>query len=864
MRTILRLRKDNRGDTLVIVLVGIFLLGLLGSAILASTAMNYQMKSIDRGNKKNFYTAEQALDEVYAGVGADVMNSMQFAYTYVLDNMLIKDPVTGKYNTTDNDELNKIFRNIYFYALTGRDPIDENKATNWDTIKAGLNVFDNTKKPYAIYQNEPTKRSELSSYLNNFVASLGSGTHTPVVTIPATSDLDPVAVLYSTKDVTNAAGNFITIETFTLKNVTVTYTSDQDVTSRVSTDITVEVPIVDINFSEVTTIDYTELLKYSIVAEGDESPAKLDVPVMSVKNNLEVNGSIYAGAIESEKKVGIKLDGSIAGGVDLNVTGSNVVTSGDFNLYNGRFTLNRGLTDSTLRFWAKNIITTGENDVVMLDNADCILKDDLQIDGNNSEVTISGNYFGVGYRDSGTGSEADSEEHDYLYFTEDGSSAFDVNGNIVSNTDGYEHEDSSAIIVNGKGASVNLTGLRNMVLAGRAYVDLLDLGNNDGRSTYMTGESISIKGSQNAYLAELSTEYFNNDSSGNPVVLTNPIAYSLFQGKVRDNNILTNKTIAKKVGDSVYFYRNSSNPIDQTNIFEEYFNTTRNKRELREKVDDLEVRELLLGNDTNIMSVGALLNIDHSKAETQSVLVRNHNVEGGNVIGGVAGKSFSNYVSDCNVRFHALLTELHDYPESIETFSVSSTAIDGILNSTNTPMVKYVNAENFNKIFDFTLPELDVTKVIGAEHYENELDITSSGLFGGENGSPTDYNITDLFARIVITKRPTYEITGDFDCGVIISQGDVIIRSDFAGIIICEGDIIVDNGGVGTIELNAYPDLVRWLADNDTTFAQCLSGYLAVSESGDGDATGHVTINNIEYKDLVSYNNWKKLSPNAS
>ncbi|MBE5925822.1 MAG: hypothetical protein E7270_02515 [Lachnospiraceae bacterium] len=857
MQRLFRLRKDNRGDTLVIVLVGIFLVGLLGSAILASTVVNYEMKSIDRGNKKTFYTAEQALDEVYAGIGNDVMLSMQYAYSYVLDNMLETDPTTGKYVTGDNDELNKAFRNIFYYSLTLQEPTD--RATNWTRIKSDITSevastptdLYNKNDPYAVYKN--SDRTALENYLNGFVNATVS-TYAPEVSINTSAG--SVAVMYTAKTGVDNDGNNVTIDTFTLKDVLVTCTTDQGVTSNVSTDIIVEVPIIDINFSEVTSIDYGELLKYSIVAEGDTTSTDA---TMTVNSNLSVNGNVYAGKLASDNKVGIKLDSAI-----FDMTGSNIVTSGDFILEDSQFKLNRADTAASLRFWAKNLITTGNEDVIEMNNTDCILKDDLQLEGSASKVTITGSYYGIGYRDDGTGVEADSEENDWAYFESAGRQAFDADGNLVGSPIQYEHERSSAILVNGGAASLDFSGLDNLFLAGRAYVDLLNPDDVGVNSTYMTGESISIKGSQESYLADYtSTEYFNF-VDGKPVVLTNPVTEEFFDTKVKGKNILTDKTVAKKVGSSVYFYKKVRSPLEQTKTYEEYFNITKNKRTLREKVDNLGVEKLLIGNNTNILSVGTLLKIDHSLTETQSVLVMNHNVENGNAVNVVSGnkfysKSFVNYVSDCNVRFKAMLTELKDYGDIVD-YSVPSAYITSINNSTATPITTYINADNFEKIFDMTLDGLDMSKVAG-DTYVNSLETVASGVFTSQEYA--DYNINNSRASIIITKESDYVLDPSVDCGVVIASGNVKVTSDFTGIIICAGDIEVDNP-VGNIELNSHANLVRWLADNDTTFSQCLKGYLSVSESGDGDATGSVTINNISYQDLVSYQNWRKLSPNAS
>lgn len=849
MKTILRFRKDNRGDTLVIVLVGIFLIGLLGSAILASTAMNYQMKNIDKGQKKNFYTAEQALDEVYAGVGSDVMKSMEYAYTYVLDNMLEIDPTTGKYAPQDNKELNKIFRNIFYYTLTAGIPTD--KALTWDIIRN--NVDSDHNKPVPVYQNTSSMRDELGLHLNTLVTA--GGAYTPVVSIPQGTEN---AVLYDSKIVTNTAGESITIDFFTLKDITVTYTSADDVTSRVSTDIVVEVPVVDINFSEVTTLDYGELLKYSIVAEGDTSTTS---PTMTIKTPTKVNGNIYAGKEASEAKTGIILDRA-----ELDFVGSSLVSSGSIILNSSTLKVNKADTAASMKLWARNLITEGDEDNIDIKNTDCILKDDLQIDGAESVVKISGNYYGIGYRDSGTGIEANSEENDWMYFDSGNNHVFDASGNFLTMPVEYEHENSSAILINGRDAALDLSGLGNLLIAGRAYVDLLNPNaTGDLNSTYMTGESISVKGTQDSYLAELNTEYFN-EKDGKPVVLTNPVDYSFFETNVNGQGIMTDKTVAKRVGSSVYFYRKCVSPIEQTNTYEDYFNSTTKKATLRDKVDDLGVKELLLGANTNFMSVGAMLKVDHSLSESQSVLVREHNVENGAVTvpsgnGAFYNKSFYNYVSDCNVRFKAMLTELKDYGDIVNV-SVPAAYVTSINNSTKTPFTTYVDEDTMLDVFNGTLDTGLLANVSAdGQTYYAEYEVAGTDVFESDDERINKYNFNSK-AAVILTKSADYEVPSNISGGVVIALGNVTVRNDFTGLILCKGDIQIDSV-IADVELNAHDKLVRWLADSDPAFTKCLKGYLALSESGEGDASGHVTINNIEYQDLVSFKNWNKLSPNA-
>ena len=127
----------------------------------------------------------------------------------------------------------------------------------------------------------------------------------------------------------------------------------------------------------------------------------------------------------------------------------------------------------------------------------------------------------------------------------------------------------------------------------------------------------------------------------------------------------------------------------------------------------------------------------------------------------------------------------------------------------------------------------------------------------------TGYNITNNNSFVILTKKDEYVVSGNVTNGIIISSGKkVTVSGDFTGIIICAGDVVIE-GGAGTVYLNAFPDLMEWLTTKDTTLSACLKGYRS-SAAGEGEGSGHVTLNNIGYQDLVSYDNWKKSAVNKS
>lgn len=90
--------------------------------------------------------------------------------------------------------------------------------------------------------------------------------------------------------------------------------------------------------------------------------------------------------------------------------------------------------------------------------------------------------------------------------------------------DATEHRNSGAVVINGKGSTVDLSALTEIVLAGTAYTEIPDvaLGGDSATNEYFVqGESITYKSLQTAYLVDGGILSYN--SSGSERVGRNPM-----------------------------------------------------------------------------------------------------------------------------------------------------------------------------------------------------------------------------------------------------------------------------------------------------------------------------------------------------
>lgn len=112
-------KSDNKGATLVVVIVAMALLGILSSVILYTTYINYKIKLTEARANDNFYTGEVAMEEIKAGLQQEVSNAFSSAYISVMQN----------YSAYDEVERVSQFQYLYLSGLQNvlQDPTDTTK-----------------------------------------------------------------------------------------------------------------------------------------------------------------------------------------------------------------------------------------------------------------------------------------------------------------------------------------------------------------------------------------------------------------------------------------------------------------------------------------------------------------------------------------------------------------------------------------------------------------------------------------------------------------------------------------------------------------------------------------------------------------
>lgn len=256
MKVIKKLKKklNNLGSSIIMVIVALGFIGIIVGALLSAASYAYRLKMQQMNAKDNFYYVEQAMQEVYVGVGTHTIEEMKGAYTYTIENMVHYNTSLGTYETIGDDEANKMFKKEFMTRI----------------------------KNSAYFKQGTDKLADsLSNFISNDTVKLDKG---------------KLSVVKRTVPYTDEDGNAQTRDEIIIKDVTLTRTEDYDknlgegtYTQTLSADILITEPDFEVKFTNLNT-DYSVIFDYAVVAD-------MGIEVNQGKtNNLTIVGNLYGGS----------------------------------------------------------------------------------------------------------------------------------------------------------------------------------------------------------------------------------------------------------------------------------------------------------------------------------------------------------------------------------------------------------------------------------------------------------------------------------------------------------------------------------------------------------------------------------------
>lgn len=246
-----RKMKSNQGNSFIVVVATISFLAVLVTALLVAVALCFRMKAYDINSRDNFYYLEQAMDEIYEGVGEISMNHLNAAYDETSEVMVYFDPTSKTYMTMDNTSANKLMKSTYLHKLSSDSKLQ------YANIEATLNNM--ISNQYSSSKTDGVKLSVKGVELNDDVLTIKD------VVLSREAE-------YSTMNA-KKTGDKMAAATFV---------------QSITTDLTIGVPDFNIDFASVGN-DISELYDFVMISD-------MGVEFNGISTNSSIIGNVYAAA----------------------------------------------------------------------------------------------------------------------------------------------------------------------------------------------------------------------------------------------------------------------------------------------------------------------------------------------------------------------------------------------------------------------------------------------------------------------------------------------------------------------------------------------------------------------------------------
>lgn len=709
-------QKDNRGFSVITVLIAIAFIGIMAMLVLYISMTNLQMKTTDLKAKDSFYTAENALDEIRAGLQEDVGEAMSDAYVEVME--AYTDEKTSNVESLDVIRKNA-FKEKYLKKLRERlqSPDNEN-LYSMEKIKGYVDLAEKLSEEESLKIVNPQGKSpEMTK------GGMESG--------------------------------------ILLKNLKVIYVDPKGRASIIETDIRLGIP--GVTFPTPSTLP--DLMNMIVVANqgivfGEETEALNTRPV-------HIKGSMYAGSNPDTEENGSAVSMDVKEGQEVYLdSGENLVCLGEILVNNNGLFANKGSTD----LWAQGLsVSSGTVELT----GKTYLADDMTLNttqnrSTGSTVSVSGEYYGYGSPESAKES----------YFADNKYAGWS------------DTAMSSAIIVNGKGTTLDLSGVTKFMLAGNSYIGSrkLPAGQGSNSGDVLTGESLTVKANQLAYLVD--QDCFADDTYTNPMTYDTYAAIeeadvtqifdfhkgiAAWGGRSLSELGLDADQPVQKVfyagvdGGYVYFYLNFTDSAQASQFFAQYY--AGSKEELDSYLD------FYLGEDNGIFMKDPSAFLRYITKGNVLTYTGGENSQGKveQASGSVTTETQSQEQTNMQNMWYALTRKM------ITSYDLLKEEVkkDGVFDHSERDENRYV--------FDNLVDEKGLKEFLQNQGSSSEykFEITSQGetlaAYVADNESKQDFVIDEEMAE---TTR------------LVVATGNVVLKSDvdFSGIIMAGGTLTLKPG----------------------------------------------------------------------
>lgn len=580
-----------------------------------------------------------------------------------------------------------------------------------------------------------------------------------------------------------------------LYNLRIEYTDAQEYTSIIETDIRIKTP----ELTLVTKTALPDVFEYSVVADAGM--------MGGTATTATFKGNVYAGGHSATDLGGISVtqghtwkfeeDGRVISGGPVRVATTGTLTTSDD-------------TESWLQSIELPKYTNLTSGTINLAGSTYVA-DDLTVEGSGANVTLSGKYSGF--------------------------------GNYANGAEG-----SSAIVLNGKNATIDMSGLDSLKLGGNAYIQTSKVNYTAGghyaegnNTDVLLGNSLAVKSDQIVYLVPAECVGVAN---GNTVIGRNPMSSKQYEQWItqaannasfepvsltKEMNVVGKsiseysyngvgyKTIFRQVnGDTLCYLYLDLTTDGATQYYQDYYAAATDK--MNRYIATYNNRIVVNPNMSELETKGTLLS--YSLGDNGVISITDNTIDS----------------SRTQEELDALVEEQVMNQERFARLNAKLTMEDGSVTPT----------EMNNTVYHNIIEDTAMQGHSGVQPYESN---------------------TGLHAYIVNNRGGAnfiYDSTREEAC-VIIATGNVEVKRNFSGIIICDGRLIVNGGGSVTINANKT-NVLKMLRSKvnpaDPDSKTLIETYFVDGDKYSMDSTLDSQVNNNmkgqQLGELIIYENWTK------
>lgn len=467
-------KRVKKGSSLIMIIVLMGIISVLGLSLSTLAVTTYKSRIVNSTSKINLYAAEAGIDEVYGIIGSTVDKGINYANEQVAAIDLEQAKI---------DKISNLFTAYpNFYELEGSQSIlnNLNETINPSGIPlvvldvAQLFLDDNGQVSASInesrlkdYQNQQFQYY-YKEYINNGKSSIDGEIVEQKLAIALTdtarykfalsgeSNKPEITLLNNTPFSMDVGNN----TPYKIKAQSEFLDSREGIRKAIEMEYELEVP-------EYSDVYYMKNIKFpknvvwekAIAADGDMN---VDASKVTINGEVYVKGTNEGGVNLIGNNSSVTLQKKLATRQNINLKAQNSLFTSNENIY----------ANNVIIYKDDSNDANGSNFNITNAEAALYLRDDLELNADNSKINIAGGFYG-------------------LYDGPD----------EIGNTSFLGNDHSSSVVINSDdietgGSSLNIAG--NVIIQGTAYINT--------NPEYQTGESISIKGNYKAYTRGLTID----------------------------------------------------------------------------------------------------------------------------------------------------------------------------------------------------------------------------------------------------------------------------------------------------------------------------------------------------------------------